>query len=187
MSSPEEQQEAAKGWSYLDANAQPQGPFPVEYLKGAPAAWMMSGSLGRLAHPPLLARLAELGRAGYFDGDALFWREGEPEWRKLSDLPGLAAELCPPAGAAPAVVNAAAAAAAAEAAAKAAAAAAAANAKANAQSAPPGDELADFLAEVEALDEVSAYPHTWRQQGTAAAWRSQAPALLRGPGSAARA
>ncbi len=62
----------------------------------------------RRSRPP---RRAELARSGYFNGEALFWREGQEGWRPLRELPALAAALAapPPPRAAPAAAAAAAA------------------------------------------------------------------------------
>lgn len=47
------------------------------------------------AEPPLLHPRATAGLAhqGYFNPEALFWREGQPEWKPLRELPELSALL----------------------------------------------------------------------------------------------
>ena len=106
-------------WSYLDASAQPQGPFPISYLQSTPRrAGGRAGALGSLAAARSTAARTDLGsaelcsrgaavlaglqQAGYFNSEAMFWREGQPEWKPLKELPELFATLQqpPPAGAA---------------------------------------------------------------------------------------
>ncbi len=47
--------------------------------------------------------LADLNRSGYFNPEVLFWRDGQPEWKPLKDLPELADTLAQAAPAAAAV------------------------------------------------------------------------------------
>jgi hypothetical protein len=53
------------------------------------------------ANAAMLAVHAGLNAAGYFNPEAMFWKEGQPEWKPLKDLPELAEQLAqaPPAGA----------------------------------------------------------------------------------------
>ena len=102
------------------------GPFPLSYLQGGtlpqpcfflavPSLLFLQALLTPHRHTsiPVLLCLyplllpADLNRSGYFNPEVLLWRDGQPEWKPLKDLPELAeslAQAAPAAAAGEAVV-----------------------------------------------------------------------------------
>lgn len=77
-------------WCYLDLNGQHQGPFPISYLQGALSRSTVAPACSSLTFG---LSITGLNQSGYFNQEALFWQEGQSEWKQLKDLPQLAQVL----------------------------------------------------------------------------------------------